>query len=66
MKVILLVIFLALSLLHGVQAVGECIIDGDGDAASCGCELQDASNNSLLDISLHFDKKYDIIHLSIT
>ena len=55
MKVILSVIFLVLSLLHSVQGVGQC-----AEASFCGCQLQDASNNSLIDVALEFvNKKYD-------
>ena len=54
MKVILSVIFLVLSLLYGVQGVGQC-----AEASFCGCQLQDASNNSLIDVGLEFvDIKY--------
>ena len=55
MKVILSVIFLALSLLYGVHGIGKCTKN-----EGCGCQLQDASNKPLVDITLEFvDLKYD-------
>ena len=58
MKVILLVTFVALnSLSHGVQGEAQCIKES-GVNSFCGCQLKDSSNNTLINITLNFGKKY--------
>lgn len=55
MKIILSAIIFATSLLCGVQGSGQCI-----EASFCGCQLLDANNKSLFNITLDFaDNKYD-------
>ena len=54
MKIILSVIFLALSLLHGVQGEAQCIKSDDLEDSFCGCELQDESGDLITEIELDF------------
>ena len=53
MKVILSVIFLALSLLYGVQGEAQCVKNEDEDSF-CGCQLQGESGNAIIKIALDF------------
>ena len=66
MKVVLSVIFLVLSLLYGVQGVGQCVRDVGSDASFCGCQLQDANNKALINITLDFvGIRYDYISMTV-
>ena len=54
MKIILLAIVFAISLLCGVQGNDKCV-----EASFCGCQLQDADNKSIINITLDsFDNRY--------
>ena len=71
MKVLLSAIFLVLSLVCGVQGQAECIQEGYDDLWEgsgpmlCGCQLHDADDNPLVNISLDFfDMQY--VHKYIT
>ena len=67
MKVVLSVIFLVLSLVYGVQGVGQCVRDVGSDASFCGCQLQDANSKTLINITLDFvGIMYDYIDVSMT
>lgn len=57
MNTILSAVFLALSLLCGVQGGIECI---KNEASLCGCQLLDASNNPIINLTLDdVGKKYN-------
>lgn len=53
MNVTLLVTFVALSLLYGVQGEAQCI-KVTGVNSFCGCQLKDSSNNTVINIKLDF------------
>ena len=54
MKVILSVIFLALSLFYGVQGEAQCIKIGGLEDSFCGCQLQDENGSAIINITLDF------------
>ena len=57
MNVILLVTFVALSLLYGVQGGAQCVKQS-GAGSFCGCQLKDSADNAVINVTLFAGKKY--------